>query len=148
MGAKSRRKGQAGEREVFGLLSDLLGFVVKRNVNARAGDCDSLELPGWACESKRVEKWTEAFWTQAIEQAAKVRRRPALFFRGNLKPWVAMVDLADLTPGIQRGHRVQMSLEAFAAIVREQLAQEEQLRVAREAGATTFHKVNGAAVIG
>jgi hypothetical protein len=75
MGAKSRRKGQVGEREVFGLLSDLLGITVKRHVNARAGDCDSLELPGWACESKRTEVWLEAYWTQACDQAAKVGRK-------------------------------------------------------------------------
>jgi hypothetical protein len=30
--------------ELFAKLSSLLGFEVKRNVNARAGDCDSFEL--------------------------------------------------------------------------------------------------------
>jgi hypothetical protein len=119
MGAKSRRKGQAGEREIFGLLSDRLGFVVKRHVNARAGDCDSLELPGWACESKRCEAWLEEYWTQACEQAAKVGRKPVLFFRGNRRPWVAMVDLADIMAGLGRGHRIEMTIDAFAALWRE-----------------------------
>lgn len=121
MGAKSRRKGQAGEREIFALLSDRLGFVVKRHVNARAGDCDSLELPGWACESKRCEAWLEAYWTQAVEQAERQQRKPVLFFRGNRKPWVAMVDLADLVPGLRRGHRIEMSVDAFAEMAREQI---------------------------
>ena len=62
MGAKSRRKGQAGEREVFGLLSDLLGAVVKRNVNARAGDCDTARPA-----------------------------RPVLFYHASRRPWAAMV---------------------------------------------------------
>jgi hypothetical protein len=120
MGAKSRRKGQVGEREVFGLLSDLLGITVKRHVNARAGDCDSLELPGWACESKRTEVWLEAYWTQACDQAAKVGRKPVLFFRGNRQPWVAMLELADIVPTIRRGHRIEMTLNAFADLIREE----------------------------
>jgi hypothetical protein len=123
MGAKSRRKGQAGEREVFALLSAELGAVVKRNVNARAGDCDTLDVPGWACESKRCETWLEGYWAQAIAQAERVQRRPVLFFRASRRPWVAMVDLADVANGIVRGrHRVEMSLAAFADLAREQFA--------------------------
>lgn len=124
MGKMSREKGKRGEREVFGLLSDLLGIVVKRNINARRGDCDSLELPGWACESKRVERWTEEYWVQAVEQADRCQRRPVLFFRASRRPWVAMVDLADVCNlEAQRGrYRVEMSLEAFAAYVREEMA--------------------------
>lgn len=142
MGMRSRRKGKVGEREVFGLLSDLLGFVVKRNINARRGDCDSLELPGWACESKRCEAWTEAYWTQALEQAERAERRPVLFFRGNRKPWVAMLDLADVSrfhvaPG---RFRVEMTLEAFAAIARERIADDERKRV-ELAGPPTYYNV-------
>ena len=123
MGKMSREKGKRGEREVFGLLSDLLGTVVKRNINARRGDCDSLELPGWACESKRTEAWTDGYWAQAVEQAERVKRRPVLFWRGNRRPWVAMVDFVDVAAlEVPRGHRVEMSLEAFASFVREELA--------------------------
>lgn len=121
MGKMSREKGKRGEREVFGLLSELLGFVVKRNINARRGDCDSLEIPGWAPEVKRVEAWTEAYWSQAVEQAQAVGRKPVLFYRGSRRPWVAMMDLADLVIYAQRGHRVEMSLEAFALVARELL---------------------------
>src|SRR4051812_15641975 len=98
MGKMSREKGKRGEREVFGLLSDLLGFVVKRNINARRGDCDSLEIPGWAPEVKRVESWTEAYWAQTVDQAERLGqgRKPVLFYRGSRRPWVAMIDLADV----------------------------------------------------
>jgi hypothetical protein len=123
----SREKGKRGEREVFGLLSDLLGLVVKRNINARRGDCDSLELPGWACESKRVERWEEIYWEQAVDQAKRHQRRPVLFFRASRRPWVAMVDLADVCQyEVEAGrYRVEMSLEAFAAFVREELAAQD-----------------------
>jgi hypothetical protein len=33
-----------------------------------------------------------------------------------------MLDLADVAPGMRRGHRVEMSLEAFADLAREQRA--------------------------
>jgi hypothetical protein len=121
MGKMSREKGKRGEREVFGLLSDLLGFVVKRNINARRGDCDSLEIPGWAPEVKRVESWTEAYWAQTVDQAERLGRKPVLFYRGSRRPWVAMVDLADLVLLPQRGHRIEMSLETFALIARESM---------------------------
>jgi hypothetical protein len=88
--------------------------VVKRNINARRGDCDSLEIPGWAPEVKRVESWTEAYWAQAVDQAERLGRKPVLFYRGSRRPWVAMVDLADVAPSLPRGHRIEMSLEAFA----------------------------------
>jgi hypothetical protein len=146
MGMMSRRKGKVGEREVFGLLSELLGIAVKRNINARQGDCDSLELPGWACESKRVESWTEGYWTQALEQAERVKRRPVLFYRGNRQPWVAMVDLADVCQyEVERGrYRVTMTLEAFAAFVREELsAIEICLRPPALIEVTTAHAIEG-----
>lgn len=130
MGNLSRNKGKDGEREAFGLLSDLLGFVVKRNINARRGDCDSFEIPGWAPEVKRCEAWQEGYWTQAVEQAERHKRKPVLFFRASRRPWVAMIDLADVMPGMSRGHRVQLSLVAFAAVVRETMASEHLHAVA------------------
>lgn len=124
MGKLSREKGKAGERELFGLLSDLLGTVVKRNVNARKGDCDSLDLAGWACEVKRCETWEELYWNQAVDQAKRCDRRPVLFFRASRRPWVVMVDFADVCclevePG---RYRAQLTLEAFSAFVREEMA--------------------------
>lgn len=152
MGRMSREKGKRGEREVFGLLSDLLGTVVKRNINAREGDCDSLELPGWACESKRVERWLEEYWDQAVEQAKRVSRRPVLFFRASRRPWVAMVDLSDLCVfevEVDR-YRVEMSLEAFAAFVREEMAATELSRKlsADVPGSVVPVRLNGAHVLG
>ena len=83
-GRTSTTKGAAGERELFGLLSDQLGFVVKRELSAsRAGGCDGLDVPGWAIEVKRTERALAEHWWQAVEQAEKAGRKPVLFWRKN-----------------------------------------------------------------
>jgi Holliday junction resolvase len=47
MSAAQRTKGAAAERELCHLLTDELGFVVRRNVDqARAGGADCLQVPG------------------------------------------------------------------------------------------------------
>lgn len=115
MAVNSRIKGQRGERELFAQLTQLLGFEVKRNVNARLGDCDSFELLGWAPEVKRVEDWREDYWVQACSQALRHRSEPVLFHRVSHKPWSAFVDLGCISPAL-RGSRAQVSLESFANI--------------------------------
>jgi Holliday junction resolvase len=55
-GAAAHAKGQRGERELFALLSDLLGFVVRRKASNRKGEPDGIDIPGWAVEVKRTEQ--------------------------------------------------------------------------------------------
>jgi len=117
----SRNKGQSGEREVFSILSDLLGTVVKRNINARKGDPDGLDIPGYSCEVKRTEQWLEAYWEQAKAQAEKYNRRPVLFWRKSRQQWTAYIDPADIGPFTPGLYRIACSLEFFAMIVRERL---------------------------
>ena len=116
---------------------------MRRNIHARKGDCDSLELDGWACEVKRCESWQEAYWDQAMEQAKKHDRRPVLFFRASRRPWVAMVDLSDICAlEMERDrYRVQLTLEGFTAFVREELAAIEQSR--RLSASTPIPPANG-----
>lgn len=122
MGGKmSRNKGQRGEREVHSLLSDLLGTVVKRNINARQGDPDGLDVPGFAVEVKFTETWLESYWEQAKAQAVKYGRSPVLFWRRSRQPWTVYLDPADIGPFIRGRYRVACSVEFFAEIVRERL---------------------------
>jgi Holliday junction resolvase len=118
----SRRNGAAGERELFALLSDELGSVVRRGLWAcRDGGADTLDVPGWAIECKRTERHEAAHWLQAEEQAEREGRRPVLFWRASRRPWVAMVDLADVAPGVypRRGETAWISLPAWCQLVRE-----------------------------
>jgi hypothetical protein len=123
MGAMSRRKGAAGERELFGLLSEELGILVRRGLWAcRDGGADSLDVPGWAVEVKRTERQEAAHWCQAVEQAEDTARRPVLFWRASRQPWIAMCDLHDINPSIYpaRGRETAwVSLPAWCQLVRE-----------------------------
>lgn len=93
MSKASRDKGQRGERECFTLLSDELGFVVKRNVDqARLGGADCIELPGFAPEVKRREMLAKpSWWRQAVRQGAAMQREPIVFYRRNREPWRALI---------------------------------------------------------
>ena len=125
MSAMQRRKGQAGERELFALLSDEIGLVVRRNVDqARQGGADGLDIPGWAVEVKRQETLSiPAWWAQAERQADTLNRRPILFYRASRKPWRAVLDLHYVAPTAfpVRGNLCETSLEAACIVIRESL---------------------------
>lgn len=100
-GRSSRAKGQCGEREIFGLLSQKLGLVIKRRLDAtRGGGCDTWDIPGWSVEVKRCETYQSGYWTQALEQARADDNRPVLFWRKSRMRWVAFVDPHDVRPDI------------------------------------------------
>ena len=98
MTSMQRTKGQRGERELFGLLSEYLGAIVKRNLMQSAwGGADTLDIPGWAIEVKRQETLNlKSWWAQTVNQAALHRRKPILFYRQSRNPWRACIDLHDL----------------------------------------------------
>jgi len=77
MSAMQRNKGAAGERELFALLSNELGFIVRRGLDAaRDGGADCLDVPGWAIECKRCEAWSNSFWNQTTAQADATTASP------------------------------------------------------------------------
>ena len=127
MTINQRSKGQRGERELFALLSDQLGFVVRRNVDqVRRGGADGLDIPGWAIEVKRAERALIApWWRQAVEQASRSGRRPALVWRANRRPWRACLRLGDVAPGrystAEADAQVEMDLATAVAVIRESL---------------------------
>lgn len=100
-GRGSRAKGQVGERELFGLLSQKLGLKVSRRLDAtRGGGCDTWDIPGWSVEVKRCETYQSAFWTQTLDQARADHNRPVLFWRKSRMRWIAMIDPHDFRPDI------------------------------------------------
>ena len=98
MGRASRNKGAAGERELFALLSDRLGFVVTRNLSqTRDAGCDTLSVPGFTVECKRVESPFQAAWmAQAVAAVHPGHEIPVVFYRASRHPWRAAFSTADL----------------------------------------------------
>ena len=135
MGKMQRDKGQRGEREFFGLLSDHLGTCVRRNVDqTRNGGADGIEVPGWAIEVKRWERGFRAeWWEQACRQASIAKRSPALAYRASHQPWRVRLRLCDAIRDVATAFRdpcslrdadalwVESDLMTFVHIVRESL---------------------------
>lgn len=95
MGAMSRTKGHAGEREAAALLYELTGHHIKRRVRQHDGDSDLEGLPGWAVEVKRYASTPLAlvagqWWPQAAEQARRVSLLPVLLYRPDRGNWRAV----------------------------------------------------------
>ena len=85
MGASSRNKGAAGERELILEIEQWTGIRLERNLSqAFGGGHDLIGLDHWAIECKRYREITNAdkadFWRQAVAQANKVRKVPAVCF--------------------------------------------------------------------
>jgi len=97
MSKSQRNKGNAGERELFKLLSAELGFMVNRNLSqTRGGGADCIEIKGWAVECKRQEKLALSSWWQQTLDQCKENENPILFFRQSRYPWSAMIRLSDI----------------------------------------------------
>lgn len=129
----SRAKGAAGEREFCKALSEHLGDALveplKRNLEqTRNGGHDILGLEGWALEIKRYkavkESDVEKFWQQAVDQAKRVGAQPVLAYREDFRSWRVRIPwgfmMEDLDWDEDVDFTLELSLKAFAALVREQ----------------------------
>ena len=125
-GLGSRRKGQAGEREVVALIRDLLGVDARRAVRQHAGDSDILGVPGWSLEVKRQDKpLIRQWWAQTVEQAEEASLLPALFYRLPRRSWrvlwpLSCVMVQQRSPDwLAVEYAADTTPEAWAAVVRE-----------------------------
>ena len=129
MSASQRTKGQAGERELAALVSDLTGWDARRRVRQHDGDSDLAGVPGWSVECKRHKRAqrgdVRAWWAQTVEQAERTGSIPVLFFRADRDEWRAVwpVSVGCITQSAEmwRGYQwtVEGSVMAWAAVARE-----------------------------
>jgi len=93
-----RDKGQRGEREFLGLLSELLELteVLTRNLSqTREGGADCIELPGYSIEIKNCATVTlPQWWKQATRQAQLSQSIPVLAYKVPRKGWIVVVPAA------------------------------------------------------
>lgn len=124
MAKMQRDKGARGERELFGLLSEELGTVVRRNLTqTRDSGSDSLSIPGFSIEVKRQETpFRRAWWDQV--NATRHQNGgviPILFYRQSRHPWTAVFDLADIYPNVDAGSLCHTDIPTICQLIREEL---------------------------
>lgn len=124
-GAKSRRKGAAGELEFCKLATEALGETFKRKLGqARDGGGD-VDIGRFLVEVKAHAKLSErTWWKQAVASAKAAGKVPALAYKLARKGWVVAVPhpAAWATGACWReewAYAIRMEPQAFWLTVRE-----------------------------
>jgi Holliday junction resolvase len=129
----SRAKGASAEREFCKELAELLGDTLteplKRNLEqTRKGGHDIVGLEGFAIEIKRYKVIKEGdivrFWAQAVDQAKRVDAEPVLAYREDFCSWRVRIPwgfMMDEEWDEDVDFTIELSLKAFATLVRERL---------------------------
>jgi Holliday junction resolvase len=88
MGKMQRTKGSRAECQLASMLSDDLGFEIKRTLGqARDGGADILLGP-YAVQVKHAAKANlKSWWQQTCTDAAKCKRQPVLAYKINRQGW-------------------------------------------------------------
>jgi len=117
MGKSQRVKGASGEREVLGLLGEILQRKFERNITqSRHGGADCIDMGRIKLEVKRQERLAIKDWWEQAQRQAK-DGVPALAYRQSRKPWTFVLDCADVCLLDVRGHIVHMDIETFCLLV-------------------------------
>jgi Holliday junction resolvase len=97
-GRGARNKGSQGERELAALLSEHLGFVVKRNLGQARDGADDLTVQQFRIEVKRRERLEVDKWSEQVEACAQAGEVPVVAYRRNGQPWRVCLRLDDFIP--------------------------------------------------
>jgi len=97
-GRMSRNKGAAAERELAQLLTDELGFVVKRKLGQARDSGDDIQIGKFRIEAKRRETLALPAWCRQIEQHCELGEVPIVAYRQNGQPWRIVMKLEDFLP--------------------------------------------------
>lgn len=97
-GRAARVKGAAAEREVAKILTDSLGFVVKRNLGQARDGADDLTVQQFRIEVKRRETIAIDKWSQQVEDCAQAGEVPVVVYRRSGQPWRVCLLLDDFIP--------------------------------------------------
>lgn len=95
MGAKSRRKGADGERELVSKLRDLFGIAVDRRLGQARDSGNDVHVGPFAIECKRRAQ--AEFLYAAMRQCKEgcEQRIPVVALRADGERWLAVMDLED-----------------------------------------------------
>jgi Holliday junction resolvase len=114
-GRGKRNKGAAGERELAKLLTDELGFVVKRNLGQARDGADDITIQHFRLEVKRQERLQIDAWSQQVEACAQPNEVPVVVYRRNGQPWRVCLLLDDFIPMLRDQLEVNNANETEAS---------------------------------
>lgn len=97
-GKMARNKGANGERELAAILSEELGFVVKRKLGQAREGGDDIQILDWKIEVKRRETLAIMQWVRQIESCLQENQKPIVAFRQNKEEWRVVLRLSDFIP--------------------------------------------------
>lgn len=111
MASPSKRKGDDFERHVAGLLTDMLGFPVRRALGAgRLDDVGDLDgIPGWALQCKAYKELSRAVGDVLRELPDQMNHRGVAMGAGIVKRPGSLMPFACIP------------LDVFATVIRETL---------------------------
>lgn len=92
-GRASRNKGAAAERELATMLSDELGFAVKRKLGQARDGGDDIQIGKYRIEVKRREALRLDEWCKQVETASGPEDVPVVAYRRNGQPWRVVVPI-------------------------------------------------------
>jgi Holliday junction resolvase len=92
-GRASRNKGAAAERELATMLSDQLGFAVKRKLGQARDGGDDIQIGRYRIEVKRREALRLDDWCKQVEAASGPEDVPVVAYRRNGQPWRVVVPI-------------------------------------------------------
>jgi hypothetical protein len=97
-GRMARNKGARGENELAAMLSDELGFVVKRKLGQARDGADDIEVGPFRIEVKRRETLAIMQWVRQIEACTPKDQIPVVAFRQNGQEWRVVMRMKDFLP--------------------------------------------------
>ena len=115
----SRNKGQGGEREVSKILSEELGFPIKRILDQTREGGHDISIPGFAVEVKRCEQISLGKWIrQARKSVANTDLNWAVCYRHNRGNWVVVLetDIAGLCCLSREEIKAPVKLKGFSNV--------------------------------
>lgn len=101
MGASQRRKGASGEREFAQILSDEMGFAVKRNIGQSRDGGDDITVCQFRFEVKRRKGIAVHEWVDQATRASGPSDIPVVACRADGKGWLIVMRLEDALPMIR-----------------------------------------------
>jgi Holliday junction resolvase len=99
--ASQRRKGAAGERELAGILTEQLGWVVSRKLGQARDGGDDIQTGKFRWECKRRAKLSVYEFMDQIQAACRPGDIPVVAMRADGKDWLVMMRLEDAVPLIR-----------------------------------------------